>query len=237
MLEKAHQSASFLIRHAHRAHVYWALSCNLFFYLLTKSSHSLGSAQSPSRYSVAEAWQRCVATVEFDMGVERKRSPARDLAEGPATASSSSSALSRHTATTRSATLPPPRTSSPPASAYFSQFAADDSHVAQAAPDASSHFAYSTTLRRHQQEGPLGFTQTPHGAALSSLQELRSAVTEEGPSGLWERSVNAVKSLLPGESSDYERLPTHREETKDTPSAKFAHYSAEVRSTLMLLPA
>ena len=170
------------------------------------------------------------------MGIERKRSPARDLninadaSFATATASSSSSAapFSRNNFTNRSATLPPPRSNSPPASVYFSQFSVDDSHVGLPNPDASSHFAYSTTLRRHHVDGPLGFPSPSHGNALPTLQELRSVVAEEGPSGLLDRGVRTVKSLFPSRSSDYERLPTHREEHQETPSAIFAHRSVEV---------
>ncbi|GJE98186.1 calcium-transporting ATPase [Phanerochaete sordida] len=159
------------------------------------------------------------------MGIERKRSPARDL--GPetsfSTASSSSAAYARHTF--RSNTLPPPRTTgSPPASAYFTQYANDDSHVLEpTVPDANAHFAYSTTLRRHYPE-PMTFPPTPH----ANLEEFRHVVAEEGAAGLLQRAVAFVRSYLPGsQPEDYERLPVHRDEPKDTPSARFAHYSIE----------
>ncbi|KAI0343602.1 calcium-transporting ATPase [Trametopsis cervina] len=164
------------------------------------------------------------------MSADRKRSPAPPNVGTDAsfaTASSSSSARSRHGFANRAATLPPPRTESPPASAYFSQFVGDDSYPPQASSDANSHFAYSTTLRRHHPEGPLSFPHTPHGASLPTFEQLRSVASEEGPSGLWDRITGAVKSVLPSRTSDYEQLPTHREENKETPSAKFAHCSAE----------
>lgn len=163
------------------------------------------------------------------MGIDRKHSPAGDLTPGPeasfSTASSSSAAYARHTF--RSNTLPPPRTtSSPPASAYFTQFATDDSHVLEpTVADADSHFAYSTTLRRHHPEGPLGFPPTPR----ANLDEFRHAIAEEGPAGLLQRAVSFVKSYFSGsESNDYERLPVYRDEQKNTPSARFAHYPIEV---------
>lgn len=93
--------------------------------------------------------------------------------------------------------------------------------------DASSHFAYSTTLRRHHPDGPLAFPQTSHGAALPTFDQIRSVVAEEGPTGLWQRTWGTVRSYFPG-SSEYERLPSHREDTKETPSARYAHYSIEV---------
>ena len=174
--------------------------------------------------------------------MERKRSPMPDLGGGGeasfATAAVSNSARSSHGFTSRSATLPPHRTESPPASAYFSEFAGDDTLPPQPTPDASSHFAYSTTLRRHHPEGPLAFPQTPHGAALPTFEQLRSVVSEEGTSGLWDKVMGTVRSYVSPETHDYEALPTRREETKDTPSARFAHCSIEVRdhsSTLFKL--
>ena len=168
------------------------------------------------------------------MGIERKRSPVRDPALVPnssySTASTSSSSFGRHTANIRSATLPPPRTESPPASAYFTQFSVDDTYEPHPSADATSHFAYSTTLRRHHPEGPLSFPQTPHGAALPTFDEIRSVVAEEGPTGLWQRTVGTIKSYFPGSAhEDYERLPSRRDEHKETPSARFALFSAEVR--------
>lgn len=171
---------------------------------------------------------------ECSMGGDRKRSPPGDLYQTPnsyASASSSSAAYARHTFTNRSSTLPPPpRTnSSPPASAYFTHFANDDTHVLEpTSADATSHFAYSTTLRRHYPEGPLGFPQTPRGAALPNFGELRTVVAEEGAAGLFQRTVQSIKSLFSGAEQDYERLPVHKEEAKDTPSARFAHCSVEV---------
>ncbi len=169
----------------------------------------------------------------MDMGFEKKRSPGRDLSIAPDssfTAESSSSAFSRPTVNNRSATLPPPpRSGSPPASAYFSQFSVDDTHEPRVAADASAHFAYSTTLRRHHPEGPLGFPQTPHGASLPTLHELRSVAAEEGPTGLWQRAVGTVKSSFPSSGSgNYERIPSHKEEHRETPSARFAHFSVDV---------
>ncbi|EKM53692.1 uncharacterized protein PHACADRAFT_163996 [Phanerochaete carnosa HHB-10118-sp] len=162
------------------------------------------------------------------MGVDRKRSPARDVAPGQessfSTASSGSAAYTRHAF--RSNTLPPPRsTASPPASAYFTQHASDDSHILEpTGPDANAHFAYSTTLRRHHAEGLLGFPPTPRGLA----DEFGHVVPDEGPVGVFQRAVYFVKSYFPGsEENEYERLPVHRDERKDSPSARFAHYSVE----------
>ena len=180
---------------------------------------------------------------ECSMAVDRKRTPSRDPSRNPessfATASSSSAAYSRHTFTmNRSATLPPPRTNaSPPASTYFTHYANDDSHVLEPTiPDANSHFAYSTTLRRHHPDGPLGFPQTPRTAGLSNFDDIRNVVAEEGPGGLFQRAVRAFRPYLPGggDSHDYETLPVHKDEHRDTPSARFAHVSIDVSYLLRL---
>lgn len=170
------------------------------------------------------------------MPIDRKRSFTRDASTTPhasfttASANANAGAFARHTYTNRSATLPPPpRPSSPPASAYYAQYAQDDLHELQpTGGDPSSHFAYSTTLRRHHVEGPLGTPQTPG----QTFQEFRNVVIEEGPSGLWDRLVSTIRRLFKSEASEYERLPTQREQHKDTPSARFAHCSVEVRKPL-----
>ncbi|KAI0076400.1 hypothetical protein K474DRAFT_1560332, partial [Panus rudis PR-1116 ss-1] len=68
------------------------------------------------------------------------------------------------------------RSASPPASAYFSTFTGDHHMEPQPnTPEASAHFAYSTTLRRHHPQHEL------------PIAELRQVVAEEGPKGVWER--------------------------------------------------
>ena len=96
------------------------------------------------------------------------------------------------------------------------------------------NFAYSTTLRRHHPEGPLGFPQTPHGAAFPNFDEIRNVVAEEGPAGLLQRTVQTVRSYFSSsDANDYERLPiSQRQESRDTPSARFAHCSVDVSFTL-----
>ena len=166
--------------------------------------------------------------------MERKRSPAQDIGNGYhgmnevsfTTASSSSSASARRVYV-RSPTYPPMRSSSPPASAYFSHFTGDHhGEPVPTTPDASAHFAYSTTLRRHHVEQPLAHPPT--------LGEIRNVVAEEGPSGLWQRLVQTFEGLFSKEDSrgDYERLPSQKE-SKDTPSARFAHCSIEVSSAFI----
>lgn len=135
--------------------------------------------------------------------------------------------LSRQAVSSRA--NPVARSSSPPASTYFTPY--DGAHHGDpqpATPDANAHFAYSTTLRRHRAEGPLGLGTPGSANGFPKLEELRTVVEEEGPSGLWQRSLGVVKGLL-SKDERYEKLDTpltsvHRE----TPSAIFAHRSVEV---------
>ncbi|KIJ66145.1 hypothetical protein HYDPIDRAFT_110324 [Hydnomerulius pinastri MD-312] len=122
---------------------------------------------------------------------------------------------------------PDHRAPSPPASSYFS-VSASQTGEPQPTPDASTHFAYSTTLRRHQAEGSLSLHLPP------KFSDIAPGVTAEG---LWQKAVNVVTgqrvqddaleggySLVGGRSSP---PPALREEGKDTPSARFAHWSVE----------
>jgi Ca2+-transporting ATPase len=64
---------------------------------------------------------------------------------------------------------------------------------------------------------------------MSDLEGIRSAVTEQGPSGIWDRLVGLVKGIKQGSSPEqngYELAPKAAEQT---PSAKYASYTAEVR--------
>ena len=165
------------------------------------------------------------------MSMDRKRSPAREVAVAPesfSTAASSSSAFARQPFSGR-AQYASTRTESPPASAYFSEFAGDDNEP-QPTPDASAHFAYSTTLRRHHTLDGYGGAQGHTANGVPMFTELRTVVTEEGAGGLWERVTQLVRAPFGGRggsSGDYERIPT-MEEKKDTPSARFVFYSIEV---------
>ena len=145
------------------------------------------------------------------MRVERKRS---GHALSPQASSSSSSF--RHNMTQR-----PP---SPPASTYFPLLSADTDNV-QLRPvaDAESHFAYSTTLRRHNVEG-----------SLTSPTEIAAAVNAEA-SSLWSRALGHITGQ-PESSLESRRgspVPPQRQETKDTLSARFAHTSIQVRCLIV----
>lgn len=138
-------------------------------------------------------------------------------ADSAAVASSMSSAFSRHTHShtlPQGSTYPPPRSDSPPASAYFPSLSADTNTRLRPIPDAESHFAYSTTLRRHQSEGPI------------SPSELAQVVEAEA-SSIWQRFTGQH----PSPSSDYQPLESApKQELRHTVSARFAHCSVEVRS-------
>ncbi|KAJ7125393.1 Ca-transporting ATPase [Mycena epipterygia] len=141
------------------------------------------------------------------MGYERKRPLSA------ATASSSSSSFARHTF----AMHDQPRAASPPASTYFPLLSGDSGARLRPTADADSHFAYSTTLRRHQADGiPLSPT------------DLASAVNAEA-SSLWSRAVSAVTGQPPENSIENGRStpPPPRLEARDTMSARFAHCSIE----------
>jgi len=154
------------------------------------------------------------------------------------TATTSASALSRHGASARASVYPVNRSSSPPASTYFTPFSGDHHEDPQpASAEASSHFAYSTSLVRHR-ENSLGLPLPASANGLPKFEDLRTVVENEGPSGLWQRSVDAVKTWLKGKDDGYDRLPTTQKETKEqkeTPSAVFAHHTPEVSSDMPLL--
>ncbi|KAI0251244.1 hypothetical protein BJV78DRAFT_1347157 [Lactifluus subvellereus] len=90
----------------------------------------------------------------------------------------------------------PPRPASPPASAYF-------------AP---------TTFKRHG----IG-SNTPHSAGFPALDTIRSAVTEQDPSGLWNRLLSLVKDGGSPEENGYTPVP----KVEQTASAKYSCYDAE----------
>ena len=144
------------------------------------------------------------------------------------TATTSAAALSRQAVSSRA--YPATRSSSPPASTYFTPF--DGGHHVDpqpATPEAGAHFAYSTTLRRHRTEGPLGLGTPGSANGFPKLGELRTVVEEEGPSGLWQRTVGMVKGLL-SKDEGYEKLATPMTSVnRETPSAIFAHRPVEVR--------
>lgn len=64
---------------------------------------------------------------------------------------------------------------------------------------------------------------------MADLESIRTAVAEQGPSDIWGRLVALVKGIKHGgspEENGYELAPKVAEQT---PSAKYASYTAEVR--------
>ncbi|KAF9529770.1 hypothetical protein CPB83DRAFT_875437 [Crepidotus variabilis] len=155
------------------------------------------------------------------MGYDRKK---RNLTAIPLTSATATSTSNnyRFAQPTSASVYGHPRSPSPPASAYFPLLSANTNSRLQPTPNAEAHFAYSTSLRRHQSEG---------AAALASPAVFAAAVNAEATS-LWTRAVNFITGR---QANDYQPLengrstppPQQREEMKDTLSAKFAHYSVE----------
>lgn len=89
----------------------------------------------------------------------------------------------------------------------------------QPIPDAERHFGSSSSFRRH----------TSVSGPMADLESIRTAVTEQDPSGIWGKLVGLVKGIKSGgnpEQNGYELAPKVAEQT---PSAKYASYTAEVR--------
>ncbi|KAH9914676.1 calcium-transporting ATPase [Fomitopsis serialis] len=141
-------------------------------------------------------------------------------------ATTSAAAPSRQAVSSRA--YPTNRTSSPPASTYFTPY--DGTHHGEPQPttaDAGAHFAYSTTLRRHRPEGPMGLATPNSGTGFPKLEELRTVVEMEGPSGLWQQTAGVVKGWF-SKDEGYEKLATpSNSDHRETPSAIFAHRSVE----------
>lgn len=175
------------------------------------------------------------------MGLERnlKRSQSQELSYLPdssfASATSSAAALPRHAFSARVSTHPHHRTASPPASAYFPPLSGDHhQEIKPNTPDASAHFAYSTSLRIHTGEG--GLSSPAAGNVFPTLDELRTTVERNGAVGLWQSTVSRLRALFSRKEEGYEPLPaTQKEAQRETASARFAHYSAEVSSTFIAL--
>ncbi|KAF8161750.1 Ca-transporting ATPase [Mycena galopus ATCC 62051] len=155
------------------------------------------------------------------MGYERKRPLASSVSQASSSSSSTrhAYAYSMHDS---------PRSASPPASTYFPLLSGDSGARLRPTPDAESHFAYSTTLRRHQPDGP----------PISPVN-IAYAVEAEA-SNLWSRVVSAVSGQTPdrnleigratpppGTSWDGQSTQPLAQEVRDTASARFAHCSIE----------
>jgi P-type Ca2+ transporter type 2C len=113
------------------------------------------------------------------------------------------------------------RTDSPPASAYFSSFTNQGHGIhGQAIPsaDADSHFAYSTTLRRHHTEG------------MGVFPPANSYGYNSGEMNLLSRALRAFGITTQGATTRNDRTTSQSTEPlEDTPASKFAGLSIEVR--------
>ena len=69
---------------------------------------------------------------------------------------------------------------------------------------------------------------------MPDLESIRSAVTEQDPSGIWDRLVGLVKGIKPGASPEQNGYELAPKAVEQTPSAKYASHTAEVR--LLFVP-
>ncbi|KAL4079073.1 hypothetical protein J3A83DRAFT_4206912 [Scleroderma citrinum] len=114
------------------------------------------------------------------------------------------------------------RSSSPPASSYFPTVSTSQTDEPQPTPGASTHFAYSTTLRRHH-ERVLSIPLAPG---------LTPGVTTEG---VWQKVVDFVtgqRARRHGFEDEYALIDhgfqtIQQERPKGSPSAHFAHLSVK----------
>lgn len=116
------------------------------------------------------------------------------------------------------------RQPSPPASAYFSGFTGIEEP--RATKDADAHFAYSTTLRRHNTEHNF-----VNGASSSKIQSIGRIVGEESV-GLLDRVISHVSGQQSLENRPDDRrangLGQSEKSARETPSAIHAHSTLEV---------
>jgi Ca2+-transporting ATPase len=130
------------------------------------------------------------------------------------------------------------RSPSPPASSYFPSVSAIQSGEPQPTPGASTHFAYSTTLRRHHLKGS--------GLQLSS--DLSDITSSEGLPSLWQKVKGVLARRLSDEAAENrydlgpigERVgqPSRLREDQDrrgTPSARFARWTVDVSMSFHLV--
>lgn len=116
---------------------------------------------------------------------------------------------------------PHQRSPSPPASSYFPSVSTIQSGEPQPTPGAATHFAYSTTLRRHHLEGPI---LHPDFSGITSSEGLPSLWQKE--KGVLGRDSAETRYELGERVSQHSRLREDRDK-RDTPSARFAHWTIE----------
>lgn len=151
---------------------------------------------------------------------ERRRSPGAD---NPQTAASTSTYMRGPVPPLRSSTLPElPRHGTPPASSYFRTTQGDDNAEPQPlVADADSHFAYSTTLRRHHYE-----LTSP----TSAIQNITHG-NWQGALDSFSRGTSSRHSLdhPPSNRTPYpSKGPGTPQSAPETPSSKFSYSTIEV---------
>jgi hypothetical protein len=109
------------------------------------------------------------------------------------------------------------RTGSPPAQAYFET--SDEGAPHPVSPEAGSHFAYSTTLRRH------GVGDSPTAGRRMSL-EAASGFVEQ----VWNNTWNKDKDTKDDGYGEEDAIGLALKGRDDTLSAKYASISPEVRA-------
>lgn len=133
---------------------------------------------------------------------------------------STASSLSRQPLNGRNAySALSPRSPSPPASHFYPPSNEIDEDAAT-----NTHFAYSTTLRRHHPDGPLQLTHSRSGS-LGRLADIRHALSSEG-AVFWDRVVSTVTGQQSVEQHE-DNGSLYTRQTLETPSSIYAHSSVE----------
>ena len=138
---------------------------------------------------------------------------------------STASSLSRPPLNGRSHNSVSAHSPSPPASAYFNINVGDEE--VSSSKDASAHFAYSTTLRRHHTDTVLPLT-SPNGGLFSSF-EIGKIVSSEGAQ-LWSRITGDDRLLDQRLLEEEQRLSDGHSSRglQETPSSLYAHLTVDV---------
>lgn len=121
----------------------------------------------------------------------------------------------------------PLRQPSPPATAYFSGFSTDPQRDQEPTPhaDAQAHFAYSTTLRRHQVDSTGHALTTPISPSFFA-DRFNSVMTRT--TRIWDGLTSNVREPLL-ENGDREREASREAHpAKEGKSGQFASWSPEV---------
>jgi len=151
------------------------------------------------------------------MDRDKKRSSTSSQYNDPISLSTMASSYYRPNGATSARNISTTRPSTPPASTYFTTFDDNDQEPIPTA-NAQSHFAYSTTLRRHPTELTSPNAQHFHLPPVEGfVNQVLGAVGGER----WQRDIEAEPLRNGGP-------PSHSEGTS---SSRFAHLSIEVRSS------